>query len=103
MSLLALDRNGNPIQAGRPGASQRVSIGAASVVLGQALGDRTTLIRVAATVDCHLALGAAPMATTDDLLLPAGVVEYIAVRPGIDTLAVIRSVQDGDLFVTEIA
>lgn len=103
MTLLALDRNGNPIQAGRPLTTHNIAVGAASARPAQALSPNTGLIRIVATAKCHIAIGADPTATTDDFYLPAGVVDYIAIQPGVDTLAVVRADQDGALFVTEIA
>lgn len=115
------DRYGNTIQAARPGICQNVAIGAASVASapftqgsignygdGSAAGGSgapvtpatTQHIRVVATVDCFIALGASPIATVNSPFLPASSVEYFWVMPG-EQIAVLQSTSTGTLNVSE--
>lgn len=59
----------------------------------------TRVVRVCATVDCFIEIGAgSPTAVADtSTYLPAGVVEYFAAVEG-QKIAVIRSAVDGSLF-----
>jgi hypothetical protein len=84
-----------------PGTSQKVAVTATSAQ-SAALGATTTLIRVAATQNMHLAFGANPTAVADgtNYYLPAGVTECIAVVSG-TKIAAIRDSADGSLFITE--
>jgi hypothetical protein len=97
---LRKDDNGNVMQVGRLGASQDLTITASS----QQSAAFTTLgvfaVRVVATVDCRIAIGSNPTATTTSTLLLAGTPEYFAVAPG-EKLAVIGT--SGILNVTGIA
>ena len=100
MTTIAKDINGQPLQAVGLGASQRVAVGAASAQ-SAAVGASTTLVRLVATTDCHVAVGADPTAdATSSALLPAGVPEYIEIYPG-HKVAVIQNNAAGFLFVTE--
>jgi hypothetical protein len=99
MTTIAKDVNGQPMQAVGLGASQVVAIGGASAQ-SVAMGFATRLARMVATVDCHIAIGADPTATTTSTFLPAGVPEYFEIREG-QKVAVIQSTGPGNLFVTE--
>lgn len=59
------------------------------------------LVRIVASTDCFIAVGANPEATTNSSFLPALVVETLAVRPG-DRLSVVRRTADGFLSITPL-
>ncbi len=62
-----------------------------------------THIRVVATTNCHIRFGSNPTATTADVYLPAGVVEYFKVDPGLKVAAIKASgASAGVLYVTEM-
>lgn len=66
-----------------------------------AFNAQTTVVRVVATTNCHIRFGANPTATTSNVYLPAGVVEYFRVTPG-DKVAAIKNATAGSLYVTEM-
>ena len=82
-----------------PGFSYTISFSAASAT-SPAVESDTDVVRVFSTEDCFLKFGSSPTATTSDMFLPAGIVEYFGMNPG-DKIAVIRSVNNGLLYVTE--
>ncbi len=84
-----------------PGVSQLIAVSNASVQ-GSALGISTTVVRLFATNDCYIKLGANPTALADgtSMFVPGGIVDFIGVTPG-DKIAVIRYASNGSLFVTE--
>jgi hypothetical protein len=95
---LARDKFGNPVQALEIGVTQKIAVGAASTTSTAISAD---VIRVKATVDCHIKVGVG--ATTNDLLLSAGETEYFSFGTG-GTLAVIRAgTTDGSLFITAMS
>ena len=81
--------------------TQTVSVSGTSAATTDAFGDSTTTIRVVSTTDCYLKFGAAPVATSSNMLLPANVVEYFAATPGVK-LAAIQKTVSGTLYVTEM-
>ncbi len=61
------------------------------------------IVRLVATETCHVAFGGpAVAATVNDLLLPAGVVEYFQVVPNASFVSAIQSATNGILYVTEM-
>lgn len=80
----------------RPGVTQKVNVGSASAA-SDVLG--TGVVRLLATTDCHVALGATPAADATCLFLPANMPEYFACGAS-DKVAVIRDSADGFLYVT---
>lgn len=101
MTILARDSFGAAIAAIYPGTTQEIDTTASS---GQsaAVGATTTIVRlVTKTAPCRVAFGANPTAAAADTLLPLGVPEYFAIRPG-DKIAAIRDgASDGKLQITE--
>jgi hypothetical protein len=86
----------NIFQAIMPGATLKLAVGAAhaeSAAVGSAL------IRVLSTTDCHIVIGAAPVATADDMLVLANQPEYFHCNPA-DLVSVIRDSADGSLYIT---
>lgn len=94
------DSYGNTMQVGRLGISQNITITASSQQSAAFSTQDIFAIRVTTTVDCRIAVGANPTATTASTLLPAGVVEYFSVYPG-EKIAVIGT--SGTLNITGIA
>jgi hypothetical protein len=80
----------------RTGETERLSFGATSVA-SAVLG--TTIVRLVASADCHVALGAAPIADSTSMLLPANTPEYFACAAG-EKVAAIREAADGVLYIT---
>ena len=97
---LRKDDNGNVMQVGRLGVSQDLTITASSKQSSAFTTLGVFAVRVVATVDCRIAIGSNPTATTTSTLLLAGTPEYFAVAPG-EKLAVIGT--SGILNVTGIA
>jgi len=88
-----------------PGDSQKVSFtgtSAQSAAFSGGTNTESTVIRVFATEDCHIKVGANPTALADGscMFLPAGIVEYIGVNPT-DKIAAIRDTTSGTLYITE--
>jgi hypothetical protein len=72
-------------------------------VASAAFTAETTVIRVVATTNCHIKFAAAPTATTSNIYLPAGVVEYFLVTPSTKVAAIKASGGTaGILYVTEM-
>lgn len=75
---------------GYPSTNQTLTASDSSSA-SSAFGDYTTAVRVAVGDEAVYAeIGKDPTASSADMLIPAGVVEYFMVRPG-DKLAVLRS------------
>jgi hypothetical protein len=101
MSNLVRDDNGQTAQVVTPGYAQEVAVTVASTQ-SNPVGSSTTIVRLAATVDCRIAFG--PPGTnvpSSGLLLPAGVVEYFGVRPG-SVVAVVQQSGPGVLSVVDV-
>lgn len=81
--------------------TQVVSVSSTSAAIGTAFASATTVIRMVSTTDCHIRFGDTPTATSSHMLLPANVVEYFRVTPGVKVAAIQRSV-GGTLYVTEM-
>jgi hypothetical protein len=92
-------------QASRPGNSQAIAIGAASVTLAAAFASETFQVRLATSGACHYRVveAAGGTAVAADPLLPAGVVEYIIVSPGQKIAAIQDGSSTGALTVTEMS
>ncbi len=88
-------------QAINPGTSQKKAF-TATTGQSSAVAAGTSLVRLCATQNCHIAIGANPTAVADGtgLYLPSGVVEYVGITGG-HKIAVIRDTADGNLFITE--
>jgi len=80
----------------RPGTTQKVAIGTTST---QSNITDANVVRLLATVDCHIAFGSSPTADATCLLLPANTPEYFACY-GTDLVAVICDTGSGSLYIT---
>ena len=87
----------------QPQVTQQIALGAASVA-SNAFGPQTWAIRVVATGNCHIDIGASPTASASTAYVAANQKpEYIRVSPG-DKIAVIQDGSaTGDLYVTELS
>lgn len=87
-------------QALRPDASRTITCAfTASSGQSTAMPDDVSTVRIVANQNCYYTIGANPTATTSHAYLAAGVVEYIAIKPG-EKIAAIRASADGTLFIT---
>ena len=90
----------------RMGTSQTVSITststASSATSAAADGDQSIqVVTLYATVDCFLAFGSSPTATSAGHFVGGGERMYMRMAPG-DKVAAIRSGTDGTLYMTEL-
>jgi hypothetical protein len=99
MTIKAEDLNGQFVEAVGLGGTQAVAY-TGSAAASNAFAANTKVVRVVATTDCFFAISANPTATTSNVYLPAGAVEYVRVNPS-DKISAIRRSQDGTLYVTE--
>ncbi len=83
----------------RMGTAQKIAVGGTSAASAAVSG---SVVRLVATVDCHVAIGPAPVADASSTLLPANSPEYFACA-GTDKVAVINDGIDGELYVTPAA
>ena len=87
-----------------PGTTQNIAIGASSVATTNAVGAGTAIIRIAVNADAYVAVGATPTATSANMIMPAGSVEFIAVTGGVTKVAVIQiGSSAGFASITELA
>jgi len=63
------------------GTNQNLALSTTHAVTSNALSADATAIRVATNVDVYISVGSAPTATTTDILLPAGTIDYLLVEP----------------------
>lgn len=76
-----MSRNISPPYRVFEGTNQNLSLSTTHAVTSNAMSADATHIRVATNVDCYVSVGASPTATTTDILLPAGTIDYILVEP----------------------
>lgn len=100
MTILARDEMGASIQALYWGAKEAVAIGAGSLQ-SAVTADNVEVVRLKADSACYILQGVNPVVSAaNGTPLPAGVVEYIRVKPG-ERLAVIQDgAGSGNLHIT---
>jgi len=86
----------------QPGTVQNFTTSGSSQV-SAAVGNTTSIVRVAVNQDTYVATGSEPTATTGSMLITAGGVEYLAVTPGVTKIAVLQVSDAGRASVTELA
>jgi len=86
-----VDYNKSAIQVVKLGSTEKI----ATTVSTTAATDEK-IVRITADDDCNIAIGSAPTATTSDILLPSGAVEYIRLETG-DKINVLGA----NLYVTD--
>lgn len=79
--------------------AQKVTVGGSSTQ-SAAFNAVTKLVRLLSTVDCYVAFGSNPTATSSSLYMVAGVPEYFAVDPG-SKVAVLQVASGGNLSIAE--
>lgn len=82
--------------------NQVVAFTATSAAMTNAVGAGVTVVRLVATSACHINVGVTPTATTSNMYLPANVVQYLAISPGLK-VAAIQNAAGGNLHVTEMS
>ncbi len=91
-----------PQSVGKPLASQKVAIGAASVQ-STAFDGQVNAVYLVATVACFVEVAASPTAVADtSMYLPADTPVVIDVARIGNKIAVIRLSSDGSLYITEL-
>lgn len=88
--------------AWRNKTTQTVTTGAASAQTTNAFDGGIHAIRIIADQDVHYVIGANPVATADDALLPAAEIEYVGCAPG-EKIAFIQNSAAGTAWVTELS
>ena len=98
--LLMRDGNGTPIQGiGRIATVQSAVLSTVAVSVSAAFTE--SVVRVAATTNCWLTIGTAPVTATNAMTyLPGGVVEYFHLGGG-NSMSLIAS-GSGTAYITEI-
>lgn len=97
--LMPKDGSSDPIPVLRPGTGQNLSFTGTSA---QSAAVSSSVVRVIATTDCRIAIGANPTAGATDLYLPAGAVEYFRTAPDVDKIAAIQVSAGGTLNIVEM-
>lgn len=104
INLLPVDGNGNPIDVMRlkSGGAQQISFTNSSARQTNAFSSDRVAISVYATKDCFIRTGDNTVtAAGTDHFLPAGFYTTIALK-GHTHIAVIRSVENGTLYISEL-
>lgn len=101
MTKLARSLGGDPIHALRPKTTQSVAYTATAGTISNAVGSKTTVVRVYCTTDAHIAIGTSPTADTDDMPIAADQPEYFKVNPS-DKVSAVQQASGGNLYVTEM-
>jgi hypothetical protein len=83
----------------RPGATQKIAVLSTNTQSAAVDGN---VVRLLATVDCHIAFGPAPVADANSLFLVANTPEYFACY-GTDRVAAISESGEGALYITPAA
>ncbi len=78
-----------------PGVPVIVAIGASSAASAPV---GASVVRLVSTVDCYIAIGSSPTATSSGIFLPAKLPEYFVVNPT-DEIAVLQVSSAGSLCI----
>lgn len=94
------DRLGRPIPVLHPATAQTISFGSGgSTATATPFATTTAVIRIAATQDCWVAIGSAPVAgPASGFYLPAGKPEYIRLPPNSGWFIAAMGVATGGTF-----
>ena len=84
-----------------PIKTQKVTSSGSSAATSDGMLAHTQFVRIVANADCHVAFGASPTATANDMFLPADEIEIIKIRPG-EKVAVLHG-SSVHLYVTELS
>lgn len=102
--VMLKDKNGQQIQALKLGGTAKCKSVAFTGTAGTSAAidaNNTSIVRVVATQDCFIEIGAAVTATTSDAFLPAGLPEYFIVGAG-EVISAIQEDTAGTLYITEM-
>ncbi len=95
--VLLRDANGSPVPVFCPGATVKISPAGASAATAAVINATDyQLVRIVATAAMHIAIAAAPTATTSDMYLPAAMVDYLIIPKGCK----IAAIGTGDVYIT---
>lgn len=97
---LPRDSRNVPVNVLQPIDTMAVPVGASSTLINT-FEDGVEVLRIVATVNCHIEFGPAPIATTSSMFMPAGVVEYFQRKPG-HVIAVIQSATAGMVYISSM-
>ncbi len=93
-------QNGESIPAVRWGSPQTVAF-TGTAAASSAVGSETTVVRLHATEDCFVLVGADPTASSSNgVFLPKGMIDVWGITPG-HKLSVIRASTSGTLYIAE--
>ena len=102
ISRQPVDANLKGYQAIFPGNYQTINSFTATQASSASFSQGTSIIRLFATQDCFLDFGPTPSATAGSTyFLPGGIVQFVGVNGGTDKLAVVRSANNGILYIAE--
>ena len=82
-----------------PGITQNLATSSTSTTT-TAVNSNTSIIRIAVTKDTYVSL--ATTATSNDMLMPGGDVEFLSVDPGITVVSAVQVTTAGIISVTEL-
>lgn len=95
-------RDNSVFQVVFPGAVQKVAMSGGSSTQSSAVGANTSVVRLCADIDCYVAFGTNPTASSSTHYLPAKVPEYFGVAGSSKIAALRYSGSDtGNLWITE--
>lgn len=97
---LPRDSRNVPVNVLQPIDTLAIPVGAAPTLINT-FEDGVEVLRIVSTVNCHLAFGPAPIASTSSMFLPAGVVEYFQRKPGC-VVSVIQSATAGIVYISSM-
>ena len=89
------------VEHGRLGTTQVVAYTGTHGAITNPVGAGVRKVRVVCTSIAHIAIGAAPVATTSDAYMPANLPEYFTINPG-EKVSAIQVAAGGNLHVTEM-
>ena len=86
-----------------PGVTTNITTSESSQASG-AVGNVTSIVRVAVTQNTYVAVGVGNVtATANSMLMPANTVEFLAVEPGVGNVAVLQVSASGIASITQLA
>ena len=86
-----------------PGVTTNITTSASSQASG-AVGNVTSIVRVAVTQNTYVTVGVGNVtATANSMLMPANTVEFLAVEPGVGNVAVLQVSASGIASITQLA
>jgi hypothetical protein len=84
-----------------PGTTQNITT-SGSAQASNAVGNTSSIIRVTCQQDTYVALGSAPTATANSMIILGGSTEYMSVEPGTTIVSVLQVSSAGIVSITEL-